>query len=207
MGRPVQAPQPRSEKRGVDPLRTREGCSGMKHDRSRSRVTPHQARVYELRHQTEPPRPWREIGRLLGQGEDVANVRKAYRRAVANMELDAARPISAAETPHVSSGCEAKRVRAERLDALWGTRAEQSLAGMTTEKLEKASLRDLAVMAGIATDKLLLLRGQPTEIVRTEADRMDLQALVAEFLVEAKRRNVEIDVSPSGAAEMLKSGL
>jgi hypothetical protein len=165
-------------------------------------VTPHQARVYELRHQSDPPRPWREIGRLLGQGEDVANVRKAYKRAVANMARDAARPIEIAERPRGNSGREVKSVRKERLTQLWGTRAEQSLGGMTTDKFEKASLKDLAIMAGIATDKLLLLRGQPTEIIRTEDDRRTLAELASAFVIEARRRNVEIDVTPSSGADL-----
>ena len=169
----------------------------MNDDRSSgSRVTPIQRRVYELRNESHPPRPWREIGRLMGETGDTANVRRAYKRAVANMKLDATRPIEPAKSPGRHSG------RKERLTQLWGTRAEQSLGGMTTDKFEKASLRDLAIMAGIGTEKILLLHGQPTEIIRTEEDRRTLTDLAAAFVLEAKRRNVEIDVSPSSGSTL-----
>jgi hypothetical protein len=87
---------------------------------------------------------------------------------------------------------ETRNIKMERLKDLWGMRAEGALAQLTPERISEAGPKDLALIAAIATDKLLLLRGQPTQIVRTESDRMKLDVLTKAFLEEAGRRGYAI---------------
>lgn len=58
-----------------------------------------------------------------------------------------------------------KLTRAARWDEVADAGLDQAL-----EKLPEASARDAAVIAGIATDKALLLRGQPTSITERRDD-------------------------------------
>ncbi|KPK68167.1 hypothetical protein AMJ82_08885 [candidate division TA06 bacterium SM23_40] len=88
---------------------------------------------------------------------------------------------------------EVRKVKLERLKDLWGMRAEEALLAITPEKLENAGPRDLGIIAGIATEKLLLLRGLPTQIVRNEADRGKIEILAQAFIKEAERRGYRFD--------------
>ena len=87
---------------------------------------------------------------------------------------------------------EVRNITMDRLQSFWGTAAANALEAMTPEKFEEASLYQLATSAGIATDKLLLLRGLPTQIVRTEQDRVKLDVLAKALQVELQRRGCEI---------------
>ena len=58
--------------------------------------------------------------------------------------------------------------------------------------LSNASLKDLAIAAGIFTEKVLLLKGQPTQIIDFTS-RQQLHVLAPRLLAEAKRRGITLD--------------
>lgn len=98
---------------------------------------------------------------------------------------------------HLPAKMEIRNITIERLKGLWGTQAERCLEAMTDDKFEEASLYQLATAAGIATDKILLLRGLPTSIVRTEDDRVKLDVLAKALQVELDRRGYELESDSS----------
>ncbi len=95
-------------------------------------------------------------------------------------------------------------VKLEDLTRRFGTLTRDAIDAITPAKLEAASARDLTVAAGIATDKWQLLRGQPTQRMEI-GDRRNLNEIVQIILKEAKRRNVEIDITPEGGVTAGKS--
>lgn len=94
-------------------------------------------------------------------------------------------------------GREVKQIRLDALRDRFGTLAQDAIDAITPEKLESANARDLAVIAGIAGDKWQLLRGQPTQRMEI-SDRRQMDEMLQEILREAKRRHIEIDVTPTG---------
>ena len=97
------------------------------------------------------------------------------------------------ETTKLPMKIEARNVSTERMKQLWGTMGERALEAMTEDKFEDASLYQLGTVAGIATDKLLLLRALPSQTVRSEADRMKLELLAQTFMQEAERRGYSVN--------------
>ena len=95
-------------------------------------------------------------------------------------------------------------VKLEDLTRRFGTLARDAVDAITPEKLLKAPARDLAIIAGVATDKWQLLRGQPTQRMEI-GDRRKMDELLGIILKEAKRRNIEIDVTPEGGVTAKKS--
>ena len=96
----------------------------------------------------------------------------------------------------------AREVKQSELAGDYAKLAQASARAITDEKLEDASPRDLAVISGIATDKHLLLTGQPTAIFGVE-DRRELHELLPALLAEVKRRGMDVppalkDVTPKG---------
>ena len=99
---------------------------------------------------------------------------------------------------------EAKKVKQAELAEDYAKLARASAHAITDEKLEDASPRDLAVISGIATDKHLLLTGQPTAIFGVE-DRRKLHELLPALQAEIKRRGLTLegeykDVTPGPGA-------
>lgn len=95
-------------------------------------------------------------------------------------------------------------VQNQDLERLWGSLSKTILENITLDDIKKASLAQKGILAGIATDKLLVLRGQPTQIIRTEGERQSIRELVAAFHAEAERRGEIIDVDPiSGATRLV----
>lgn len=86
-------------------------------------------------------------------------------------------------------------ISSDSLEKLFGNSAEMILRSITFEDIENAGLRDKMVSAGIALDKRNLLRGLPTERISIE-DREALSRLLPIIEREARRREVEIDVTP-----------
>jgi hypothetical protein len=102
---------------------------------------------------------------------------------------------------------EARNIKLERLRDLWGMRAEEALAQLTPERIANASPKDLAIIAGISTEKLLLLRGQPTQIIRTEKDRLKVETLAQAFMKEAERRGYSLSPNvESGTVDVEYTG-
>jgi len=90
-------------------------------------------------------------------------------------------------------------VKRDYLKRRWGFLAKDALDAITEEKLLKASAKDLGILAAISTDKLLLLQGLPTQIVRTERDRAKLGDLAEALMIEMSRRGVKLDGVPTPA--------
>lgn len=99
---------------------------------------------------------------------------------------------------------EITEIRLEDLTKRFGTLARDAIDAITPEKLLKANAQQLAVISGIATEKWQLLLGQPTQRMEI-SDRRKLNELVTIILNEAKRRNIEIDVTPDGQVTAKKS--
>lgn len=59
------------------------------------------------------------------------------------------------------------------------------------EKLEEASLKEIAIYEGTMMDKLLLLRGQPTQILGVQ-EQTKLDEACKRLLLEAERRGVRV---------------
>lgn len=57
-------------------------------------------------------------------------------------------------------------------------------------------MKDLGILGGIATDKMLVLQGLPTQIVRTEEDRTKLGDLAKALMLEMSRRGIRVKVPP-----------
>lgn len=95
---------------------------------------------------------------------------------------------------HFPTVVEARAIKTDFLRDLWGMRAEEALMELTPERMKDASPRDLAIIGGIATEKFLLLKGLPTQIIKTEAQRTKLDVLAQAFMTEVKRRGYEVDV-------------
>lgn len=69
--------------------------------------------------------------------------------------------------------------------------------------LEKARLTEVATFAGIGTDKVLLLDGQPTQIIG-EAESRKLQDLLPAIANEIKRRGATVQVTERKAEIKLR---
>jgi transposase-like protein len=95
-------------------------------------------------------------------------------------------------------------VRLDDLTKRFGTLARDAVDAITPQKLASASAQQLAIVAGVATDKFQLLRGQPTQRMEI-GDRRKLDEVLNLILKEAKRRNIEIDVTPEGGVTAKKS--
>jgi len=95
-------------------------------------------------------------------------------------------------------------VRLEDLTKRFGTLARDAVDAITQTKLDAASAQQLAIIAGVATDKFQLLRGQPTQRMDI-TDRREMNEILKLIVDEAKRRNIEIDVTPEGATSATKS--
>lgn len=80
---------------------------------------------------------------------------------------------------------------AEFIDA-FQDRLSMVLGYVDEVALSQASLKDLAIAAGIFTEKVLLLKGQPTQIIDFTS-RQQLQALLPRALAEAKRRGITLE--------------
>jgi hypothetical protein len=62
------------------------------------------------------------------------------------------------------------------------------------DMMAETKLRDIGVMLGIATEKVLLLEGQPTSIIG-QAESKKLEDLIPALLLEVKRRGIKADVT------------
>lgn len=99
-------------------------------------------------------------------------------------------------TSQIAVRDEIRTVKRDYLKRRWGVVAEDALDAITQEKLDAASVRDLGILGGIATDKLLVLQGLPTQIVRTEEDRAKLGDLAEALMLEMGRRGIQVKVPP-----------
>ena len=60
--------------------------------------------------------------------------------------------------------------------------------------LDESKLKDIGIMAGIATEKVLLMSGQPTQII-AETQHKKLDELMPVLLEEVKRRGASVELT------------
>lgn len=93
----------------------------------------------------------------------------------------------------------------ERLKANWNTLSSTIMDWLLKEDengkrhrletmLEETKLKDIGVMLGISTEKVLLLDGQPTQIIGN-AEQKKLDELLPALLAEAKRRGAKVEMT------------
>ncbi len=83
-------------------------------------------------------------------------------------------------------------MKREELITLFEDRAQRCLFYMDDFSMAGAGLKDLAISAGIMTDKARLLKGEPTTIYRHQ-DIRKLDELGAALMKEMKRRGITIE--------------
>jgi len=90
---------------------------------------------------------------------------------------------------------EVTEIRMDKLQKLFGGKLERVVDSINQEDIDNASLKDKAIAAGILTEKWLLLRGQPTQILAIE-ERRQLDEIAPLIIAEAKRRSIELSRDP-----------
>ena len=79
------------------------------------------------------------------------------------------------------------------------------LEGDRLERLmNESKLKDIMVTLGITTEKLLLLEGQPTQII-SQQQHQKIDELLPALLTEIKRRGVTVDLTERKASLTLPS--
>lgn len=106
--------------------------------------------------------------------------------------------------PNVSSQAKRMSTPAEFIEA-FQDRLSMVLGYVDDYALANASVKDLAIAAGIFTEKMLLLKGQPTQIIDFTT-RQQLHVLAPRLLAEAKRRGITIDGQSSVVSEPVMVG-
>jgi hypothetical protein len=140
------------------------------------------------------PEKYAQAVDLLTNADAEAQMSAAAIAKRLNLPKDTAQAVAREiRSIYFPTAIEARSVKLDRLKELWGMRAEEALAAITPAKMASSSAKDNAIIAGIATEKLLLLRGQPTQIVRTEKERAKLDVLAQAFMSEARRRGYRVD--------------
>lgn len=101
----------------------------------------------------------------------------------------------------------AKPLTQEELEKRLSWKLEWLDAYLTPEillaKMERTSLKDLAVFMGITMEKLLLMRGQPTSIVGMD-ERKTLEELVPALIKEVERRKKMKQVTVESVMTVVK---
>lgn len=103
-----------------------------------------------------------------------------------------AEPISNSSEP-------TKRYNRDYLKDRWQTLSGRMMdwlhqGNRLEDMMAETKLRDIGVMLGIATEKVLLLEGQPTSIIG-QAESKKLEDLIPALLLEVKRRGIKADVT------------
>ena len=89
-----------------------------------------------------------------------------------------------------------RRVKDEEMIVLLEDRARRSLEYMDDYAMAGATLKDLAISAGVMIDKSRLLKDKPTQIFSLE-DRRKITEILPIMLQEAERRGMIVDVDPA----------
>ena len=88
---------------------------------------------------------------------------------------------------------EMRKVKTTEMVAALEDRAYRALMYMDDYNYAKASVKDLAIVAGIMLEKRALIRGEPTQILSIE-DRSNMNELLSKLLQEAQKRGMFVDV-------------
>ena len=112
--------------------------------------------------------------------------------------------IKRLETRYLPLKANIEDVKTETLLGLVSTNARRVLERVSDEDIDRASLKDKAIAAGIYVDKRQLLSGQPTAILSWE-ERDHRDKLWDAVLREAQRRGYIVDVNPdTGKVRLLE---
>ena len=84
------------------------------------------------------------------------------------------------------------QVKKSALIELMDSKALELLVHMTPDKMEKATVQQLAIAMGVLTDKARLMRGEPTAIYRVE-DSRKLDEIGKAILQEMDARGITFD--------------
>ena len=102
---------------------------------------------------------------------------------------------------NIQPNCEPERAASDdELAVMFSDRARRALEYVDDLALASSSAKDLLISAGVATDKMKLLRGEATSVVRIEDDRK-LDELAVMLHDEIQRRQNMIDVTPERVDE------
>jgi hypothetical protein len=143
--------------------------------------------------QSDPEKHAQAVSLLSDRFQNVAAVAKQVGISV-GAATNIARDLEGDMSPLKR---EIAEIRLDDITKRFGTLTRDAIDAITPEKLERANAQQLAVIAGISADKWQLLRGQPTS--RTEiGDRRQMNELIGIIAKEAKRRGIEIDITPEG---------
>jgi len=169
----------------------------LEHPNLKQPTTISETRLLEV---TDPDKHARALSKLSEPFRGV----EAVAKEVGIAEVTARRLAKELEGELKPLKREIEEIRLDDLTKRFGTLARDAVDAITPEKLVKANARDLAIISGVAVDKWQLLRGQPTQ--RTELnDRRQMNELLEMLFKEAKRRGIEIDVTPEGSTTSKRS--
>jgi hypothetical protein len=129
----------------------------------------------------------------------LAELTNPERRTLAEIATEAgvhpsttSRMASKLDREYVNLQVAEKDFQKGKLKLLYGHTAQRILENVTQEDIENASLRDKLVAAAVATDKHLLLDGQPTEILSVK-EMSGLDELAKMLVQEIARRGQSIE--------------
>jgi DNA-binding CsgD family transcriptional regulator len=98
-----------------------------------------------------------------------------------------------------------RKVKNDEMVTLLEDRAWRAVEYIDDYAMAGASVKDLAITAGVMIDKARLLKDQPTQILSME-QRKNINELMPALLAEVERRGMVIDVDPvTGETKLEKS--
>lgn len=92
---------------------------------------------------------------------------------------------------------EVKRLKSEEMIDRLNEKIGMGLKYLDDYAFANASGKDIAIIIGILTEKMLLLGGKPTQIIDVSTSSK-LEILMPQFMAEAVRRGITLDVVPTG---------
>lgn len=108
-------------------------------------------------------------------------------------------PLTAMDKDLSSATSPARKYNKDYLKDRWTTLSGRMMDWLNEgDRLEtlmaETKLRDLGVMLGIATEKVLLLEGQPTSIIG-QAEHKKLEDLIPALMLEVQRRGAKAELT------------
>ena len=168
-----------------------------------SDLSPQERLVWDTRHSQQPPLTRKQVAEKLGlPGGQVNSV---YDRCREKLGLKFSSEVNAnaleQRDPETAADALIELSARDRtlVDIAEELGLNDSLVLSLEKRLNKGMVRDKLVAAGISTDKLLQLDGQPTQVFSIpQLDNLD--KLSEMLLREVDRRRLTIDVDPLTAS-------
>ena len=148
----------------------------------------------------DPFLPSKPVGRTAAQGG---------RQAPSPLKAET-RPKAEAPVTSISPLAPSKTFNRETLKDSWNKLSGRTMAYLLEENrlerlLEESKLKDIAIVAGISTEKVLLMEGQPTQIIaqaqQIKLDQLGIvlkDALEKRGIVTLTERKAEISLDGPG---------